>query len=177
MKKPALPVGMCPIVAQQAKEKRQRQEQKQSIPGLHTLPNSDLTQKKKQQNPKPTSNGLTNNSATNKSAKKTVSSSIASTSITSSASTSKSKGIASTSTIPSQSIELCDDLQNLTISNDEELAKRIKKLRKKVREIESIESKIENGELKKPDPDQLEKIGRKNQILDQLNELERLESK
>lgn len=56
------------------------------------------------------------------------------------------------------------------------MSKKIKKFRKKLREIESIEAKIASGELKKPDADQREKVARKHQILDQLKELELLEN-
>lgn len=60
---------------------------------------------------------------------------------------------------------------------EDDVAKKIKKFRKKLREIESIEAKIASGELKRPDPDQTEKVGRKKHILDQIKELERLENK
>lgn len=63
-----------------------------------------------------------------------------------------------------------------SVGGDDDVAKRIKKFRKKLREIESIEAKIASGELKKPDADQMEKVARKNQILNHLKELERLEA-
>lgn len=62
-------------------------------------------------------------------------------------------------------------------SGEDDVAKRIKKLRKKLREIELIETKLASGDLKKPDQDQLDKVGRKKQMLDQLKELEALENK
>lgn len=164
MKKPAIPVGMCPILAQEAKEKRQKQQQANPKPGMYVLPSTsngiDVSQKRKQ-NAKPSPNGLSKNTA-NKSVKypKTLST----------------ISVASTST-DKYTNKLCDAVTNLAISTDDDLAKTIKKLRKKIREIEAIESKISNGELKKPDPDQLEKVGRKNEILDRLRELERLENK
>lgn len=164
MKKPAIPVGMCPILAQEAKEKRQKQQQANPKPGMYVLPSTsngnDASQKRKQ-NAKPSSNGLSKNAA-NKSIKNLKSSST----------------ISATSTSTDKNTnKLCDAVTNLTIATDDDLAKTIKKLRKKIREIEAIESKISNGELKKPDPDQLEKVGRKDEILDRLKELERLESK
>lgn len=171
MKKPAVPVGMCPILAQEAKEKRQKQQQQQQQAnpkaGMYDLPSTsngnDAIQKRKQ-NTKPSPNGLSNNAAANKSVKNLKpSSQISATSISTS--------------MDKDTNKLCHAVTNLTISNDDDLGKTIKKLRKKIREIEAIESKISNGELKKPDPDQLEKVGRKNEILDRLKELERLESK
>lgn len=164
MKKPAIPVGMCPILAQEAQEKRQKQQQANLKHGMYDLPSTsngiDTSQKRKQ-NTKPSSNGLSKNAA-NKSVKNLKSSSTISPSSTS---------------MDKDTNKLCDAVTNLTISIDDDLAKTIKKLRKKIREIEAIESKISNRELKKPDPDQLEKIGRKDEILDRLKELERLESK
>lgn len=165
MKKPAIPVGMCPILAQEAKDKRQKQQQTNPKPGMYVLPstsNGNDTNQKRKQNVKPSPNGLSKNAA-NKSVKNPKSSStISATSISTS--------------IDKDTNKLCDAVTNLNISTDDGLTKTIKKLRKKIREIEAIESKISNGELK-PDPDQLDKVGRKNEILDRLKELERLESK
>lgn len=62
-------------------------------------------------------------------------------------------------------------------TEEDDLAKKLKKLRKKIREIETIEAKLACGDLKKPDPDQLEKVGRKHLILSQLKELEQFETK
>nr|CAD7407055.1 unnamed protein product [Timema cristinae]CAD7432902.1 unnamed protein product [Timema monikensis] len=44
-------------------------------------------------------------------------------------------------------------------------AKRIKNLRKRLREIEGIEQKMMSGELKSLEKDQIEKVGRKQEIL------------
>ncbi|KRG04927.1 partner of Y14 and mago [Drosophila mojavensis] len=64
--------------------------------------------------------------------------------------------------------------KNLTIAEDPEvdLAKQIKKLKKKIREIEQIESKIQSGDSSKLDKDQREKVKKKPQILNQLKALE-----
>lgn len=51
-------------------------------------------------------------------------------------------------------------------------AKRLKNLKKKLREIESIEAKIESGEVKKPDKDQLEKVNKKEEVLSEILALE-----
>lgn len=51
-------------------------------------------------------------------------------------------------------------------------AKRLKNLRKKLREIEAIEKKISNGEIKAPDKDQKEKVSRKPDVLSEIMALE-----
>ncbi|XP_044759682.1 partner of Y14 and mago [Coccinella septempunctata] len=51
--------------------------------------------------------------------------------------------------------------------------KKIKNLKKKVREIEALEEKLKNGTITKPEPEQLQKIKRKNDLLLQIHELEK----
>lgn len=51
-------------------------------------------------------------------------------------------------------------------------AKRLKNLKKKMREIEAIEAKIASGEVKKPDKDQIEKVNRKSDLLSEIFALE-----
>lgn len=51
-------------------------------------------------------------------------------------------------------------------------SKRLKNLRKKLREIEAIEKKISNGEIKAPDKDQKEKVSRKPDVLSEIMALE-----
>lgn len=64
--------------------------------------------------------------------------------------------------------------KSLTLTEDPgaDLAKQIKKLKKKIREIEQIESKIQSGDSNKLDKDQMEKVKKKPQILKQLKALE-----
>ena len=50
--------------------------------------------------------------------------------------------------------------------------KKIKNLRKKLKQIEELEKKITSGELKAPEKDQLEKIARKQVIIDEIEDLE-----
>lgn len=57
------------------------------------------------------------------------------------------------------------DTSNLS---SEELEKRIKNLKKKVREINTLEGKIESGEIKNPEKDQLEKLQRKPDLLSEI---------
>lgn len=50
--------------------------------------------------------------------------------------------------------------------------KRLKKLRKTIREIESLESKIKNGEINNPDKEMLDKVSRKSEIQQEIKQLE-----
>lgn len=171
MKKPALPVGMGPIVAQQSKEKRERQQQQQQqqkinpIPGLYVLPNSsnnnNENNQKKKQNTK-VSNGLSNNESKIASKKSTPKQKTTATT-TASSSTANNENALSTSVV------------NMKITSDDDPAKKIKKLRKKIREIEAIEAKMSSGE--KVDPDQIQKLSRKNEILKELRDADQSDSK
>lgn len=175
MKKPAIPVGMCPIVAQEAKAKRERQQNRQqqssapnSVAGILVLPNSnDPNQKKKIQNAN--KNQLESSKSSSKPS--TVSTAAAT---TKSKNKSKKSGNAVSSSADVNST-LSDAINNLSVTQDDDVAKKLKKLRKKIREIEAIETKLATGELKNPEQDQLDKIGRKDQILDELKSLEQLE--
>lgn len=61
--------------------------------------------------------------------------------------------------------------QNKQISRADPL-KRLKTLRKKVKEIESLEEKIKSGEIKNPDKEMLEKVSRKAEIQREIKQLE-----
>lgn len=61
--------------------------------------------------------------------------------------------------------------KKLTETTDPE--KKLKNLKKRLREVESLEEKIKNGTLLKPEPEQLTKIKRKNDLLLQINDLEK----
>lgn len=50
--------------------------------------------------------------------------------------------------------------------------KRLKNLRKKIREIEILESKIKVGEIKNPEKEMIEKVSRKSEILREIKMLE-----
>ncbi|XP_067384706.1 partner of Y14 and mago isoform X2 [Channa argus] len=53
-----------------------------------------------------------------------------------------------------------------------EMAKKIKNLKKKLRQIEDLQQKMDSGEIKQPSKDQLEKLGRAKALQDELQQLE-----
>ncbi len=53
-------------------------------------------------------------------------------------------------------------------------AKKLKNLKKKLRDTELLEEKIKSGELKNPDKDQLEKIKRKQEVIKEIKDLEKI---
>lgn len=166
MKKPAIPVGMCPLVAQEAKAHRERLQLKTQLAsnaGFPVLPNSN----------NPNLNKKTSN--TNKSQ---IESSKSSKSSATTTTKSKNKTKKSGSAVPSNVDvnALNDAVNSLSVTNEDDIAKKLKKLRKKIREIESIEERLTSGELKNPEQDQLDKIARKPQIVDDLKALELLET-
>lgn len=55
-------------------------------------------------------------------------------------------------------------------------AKRLKNLKKRLREIETLETKIKNGEIKNPEKDQVEKVARKKEVVTEIESLERIPS-
>ncbi|XP_023301946.2 partner of Y14 and mago [Lucilia cuprina] len=148
-----LPPGLCPEVVEAAKREREKKERakakkeaaalaakQQQIPGVLKLPaNVNLT--------KPIMNGQKTKAspaaaASNKQTQNTTAT--------------------TTKTLEALSQNLSD---NLNIEEDsQELQKKCKKLNKKLREIEEIEKKLKSGALKKPEKDQLDKVGRKKEI-------------
>ncbi|XP_053564111.1 partner of Y14 and mago isoform X2 [Bombina bombina] len=53
-----------------------------------------------------------------------------------------------------------------------EKAKKIKNLRKKLRQIEDLQQKIDSGEIKQPTKEQQEKLGRRKALEEELEDLE-----
>lgn len=54
-----------------------------------------------------------------------------------------------------------------------EKAKKIKNLKKKLRQVEELQQKVDSGEIKEPTKDQLEKLGRALALKEELEQLER----
>lgn len=63
---------------------------------------------------------------------------------------------------------------NENVLTESDVEKRLKNLKKKVRQIEDLEFKISSGALAKPDPDQIKKIHQKEVIMDEIENLETL---
>lgn len=57
-------------------------------------------------------------------------------------------------------------------SDKHEVLKKVRTLRKKLKQIEDLERRIESGELKEPEKEQLEKISKKQAIVDEMEELQ-----
>lgn len=53
-----------------------------------------------------------------------------------------------------------------------EKAKKIKNVKKKLRQVEELQQKVDSGEIKQPTKDQLEKLGRAKVLQDELQQLE-----
>lgn len=53
-------------------------------------------------------------------------------------------------------------------------ARKLRNLRKKLRDIETLESKLESGEIPDPEPEQLEKVSRKPDVMEEIMSLEKL---
>ncbi|KAL8599644.1 hypothetical protein ACOMHN_053671 [Nucella lapillus] len=53
-----------------------------------------------------------------------------------------------------------------------DLAKKLKNLMKKLKKIEDLERKIQSGEIEKPEKDQLEKVARKAQVMEEIEDLQ-----
>ncbi|KAK5609049.1 Partner of Y14 and mago A [Crenichthys baileyi] len=53
-----------------------------------------------------------------------------------------------------------------------EKAKKIKNLKKKLRQVEELQQKVDSGEIKQPTKDQLEKLGRVEALREELEQLE-----
>ncbi|XP_054645388.1 partner of Y14 and mago [Dunckerocampus dactyliophorus] len=58
-------------------------------------------------------------------------------------------------------------------SSAAEKAKKIKNLKKKLRQVEELQQKVDSGEIKQPTQDQLEKLARAKALQDELEQLER----
>ena len=63
--------------------------------------------------------------------------------------------------------------QAIVNNQETDPVKRLRNLKKRLREIEQLEEKLNNQLIPKPEPEQLAKVQRKNDLLMQINELEK----
>lgn len=57
-------------------------------------------------------------------------------------------------------------------NDKQDVTKKLRQLRKKLKQIEDLERRISSGELKEPEKEQLEKIAKKNSVLNEIEDLE-----
>lgn len=67
---------------------------------------------------------------------------------------------------------LTTSMGNIEIIEEDELAKQLKKLRKRLRKIEQLDEKVNAGELN-PEPEQIEKLASKGDCIKQIEILEK----
>lgn len=158
-RKPTIPVGMCPVVAAAAKEAAAKRNAVinplQHIPGLAASSSSS----------NPSSSKASKTSKPKKEPQQPATGKTA-------ASKNKSKQ-AQASAAPTPLLTNQMDQLSLDESDPDKLAKHLKKLRKKLREIDNIEQKIKSGEIKTPDKDQVDKVARKALIRKEVERLEK----
>jgi len=81
---------------------------------------------------------------------------------------------------PSMMDSVTSDLANVSMSSlsmhhtATDPAKKIRNLRKKLRDIEALESKLTSGEISSPEPEQLEKVSRKSDVICEISALENM---
>jgi len=76
--------------------------------------------------------------------------------------------------------EVSEKMGATTISEQElptdpaEINKRLRNLNKKLAQTDALKAKIDSGEIAKPEPDQLKKVERRNELVDEIAKLESL---
>lgn len=78
------------------------------------------------------------------------------------------------STKTSSSVSKANIREDVLTENKSNVEKKLKNLKKKLRQIEDLEFKISSGTLAKPDPDQIKKVQQKEVIMDEIEILETL---
>ncbi|OWF49438.1 Partner of Y14 and mago [Mizuhopecten yessoensis] len=72
----------------------------------------------------------------------------------------------------SESLKQSSNQSEAPIEDKAEIEKKIRNLKKKLRQIEDLESKIKSGEIKEPAKEQLEKVAKKSSLLSDIEDLE-----
>lgn len=76
------------------------------------------------------------------------------------------------SSAPSNIVKPISTLKQETEHTDKDILKRIRALRKKLKQIDELEARIASCEIDKPDSDQVNKIAKKEAFLEELESLE-----
>lgn len=66
------------------------------------------------------------------------------------------------------------NVNNEAAGDSEAKQKRLRTLRKKLQDVESLEKRIESGQLPNPEKNQLEKIAKKQELIDEIDDIETL---
>ncbi|XP_043271150.1 partner of Y14 and mago [Venturia canescens] len=151
--KPTHPPGVSAEYIAAQKAKKEGQSTKTTIPGMPAQVDSKKKKKK--------SKSKGNNTITEDLAKTTISESEA---------TIRTKNSVNSTPKP-QSVVSCRQ-DAMGASHLSESMKRLKNLRKKIREIETLEQKIRDGVIKNPEKEMLEKVSRKSEIQEEIKLLE-----
>lgn len=151
-KKPTYPVGLDPALI---KAHETAKSSKHPIPGMVIDTNSGKTKKKKK---KKSSDTLKEGAKTSETT----------TANTPSVQTPKLESEKKSDTETSTTNTTFNNTGSAVTTTATDPAKRLKNLRKKLREIEAIEKKILSGEIKAPDKDQKEKVSRKPDVLSEI---------
>lgn len=147
--KPNYPVGMSPDYVEAQKNRNKFEPTKTNpIPGLIIQP--DL-KKKKKKNKSKGANSITDDLAKTKISDETQKSSNKN---------SKTSDLKIPTTQPNQPVPT-------------DPVKRLKNLKKKIKEIDNLEKKIKSGEIKNPDMEMINKVSRKKEIEKEIKELEK----
>ncbi|KAK3580574.1 hypothetical protein CHS0354_002667 [Potamilus streckersoni] len=80
--------------------------------------------------------------------------------------------LAGTKITPVQSNHTVTDSSQSNEGEKHDVLKKLRNLKKKLKQIEALEEKIESGEVKQPEKEQLEKIQKKQSIKEEIEELE-----
>nr|SVE74589.1 EOG090X0KVN [Daphnia barbata] len=155
---PAYPVGMSPVlIAAQAAQNKSAKNEQPIIPGLPPAAQQAAKKKKKKSKPEGQVKEVTTKLAgftieePNFGAPTTI------------------RGAKDCKTPVTPVVESKAEPQSSV-----DPAKRLKNLKKKLKDIEALEAKVKSGELKNPDKDQTEKIKRKKEVANEIKEMEKL---
>ncbi|XP_017774634.1 PREDICTED: partner of Y14 and mago [Nicrophorus vespilloides] len=74
---------------------------------------------------------------------------------------------------PKKQVTVSSPAVTVAVSESSDPVKKVKNLKKRLREVESLEEKINSGAIAKPEKEQLDKIKRKNDLIMQIYQLEK----